>query len=376
MLKRRQFLLTSGAVIATSGCTGSQDETDAEPSSATTETSETETETSTTTQPTPTPNDGVVGEPVESGPASITFEQIAVGESIVNTYTDPPSEKAALDGSQYIAYDVTIEATGDTPFEVDRGTVGDFQASYLGHDTPGHDGEGFRIRNSDREISGESLTSWKEDFGNSPTMELFPGDSVTGSIVVTTPTKGYQAADLLLTYNDGNISATVRGDTNTPRPPYEPPTPEPGNYSIGDQINDRGVSYTISDYRLTDSLTADTYDYEPESENAQFIILTLELENVSPVSRSIISRPKLLYAGQEAEPGGFATAKIEVEGDSFPALYAPYTNRDNEGKRTDGRKFYPDVSLAGSVVYVVPEKFDESNVEVIMREQTKIKFTI
>lgn len=310
--------------------------------------------------PTPEEVDGVVGETVEKEGLAVTIEEVTQGTEL----TFGSSERTALDNSQFVGYEVDVEVVGESSVEVvkERNASG----SYLGSGVtlfPSVSEEGTTI-------DGTAVPSWYESFGEGRLKDLFPGESVSGGVVVQVPEGSYRPADLIIGYRAPGEATTVqfRGSDGQPRSPYSPPPLASGQFSFEEIVNDAAVEYTVTGYTLADQITTGSRTEEPESDAAQFIIVSFETTNVSPVAWSIFSRPDLVYAGNEVDAVGVAIRNFEANNQSFTGMFATQDTRDDN--KTDGSVFYPGVTVEGSLAYQVPRQFDESNVSVNIGDVT------
>jgi hypothetical protein len=368
-VNRRQFLKLAPPAVAVSlaGCTGNGAD---EPTGSETDVPSQGSETDVPSQnggdgnrgednetPTPEEADGVVGETVEKEGLAVTIEEVTRGTELTFGYR----ERTALDNSQFVGYEVDVEVVGESSVEVMKEHEG---SSYLGSGVtliPSVSEEGTTI-------DGTAVPSWYESFGEARSGDLFPGESVSGGVVVQVPEESYRPADLIIAYRAAATTVQFRGSDEQPRPPYNPPPSPNGQSSFGEIINDAGVEYTVTGYTLANQITAGGRTEEPESDAAQFIIVSFEMTNVSPVARSIFSRPDLVYAGNKADAVGVAIRNFEANNQSFTGMFATQGTRDDN--KTDGSVFYPGITVEGSLAYQVPRQFDESNVSVNIGEVT------
>jgi hypothetical protein len=362
-MNRRQLLkLASPALVGSlAGCSGNEADEPARNGGSGNGTQESETPTPNSDKSnTPTPEteevDGIVGETVEKDGLAVTIEEVARGTET----TDGVYARTALDNSQFIGYGIDVEVVGETSVEISLSNIA--AAAYLGKGVPlslGRFDEGMTV-------DGTALPSWDDSSGRNYSIDLFPGESASGGAVIQVPEESYRSVDQIIQYQ-GGTTVRFRGSDGQPRV-YDPPTSRSGEFSFGEVANFQGVEYTVTGYTLTDRITTQTRTEEPESDAAQFIIISFEMTNTSSIGRSIFSRPDLMYADSEANAVGVAIRKFEANGQSFIGMYADQDTRDNN--RTDGSVFYPGVTVEGSLAYQVPQQFDESNVSVEMRIAT------
>jgi len=361
-MDRRSFIRSAGiGMVLLSGCSsGNTTPTSQSPN-------ESENDNSQTTE-TPIETSGVVGESVETEKLSITYEEVGTSD----TYVQSERENGSLAGSQYVGYNVTIEAIGDTSTKIYMGDD-EFVTSYLGHPTPS---QVIENEYGETQIDGERLHSWADDV--SIATDIYPGDSIEGGLLVSVPKDGFRPSDLVIELKQEELSElSVRGGDSDPRPPYSPPTPESGTYTFGNTVNIQGVETTVKEPLLSGKLLREFRDGErdnidPPSDNAQFLALQFELMNSSPIKQEIHGPEKVLYSGEELNPVPWGP-ETYVFGDNEKRL-APLGERNPLTiDKTDGLYFYPDVILNSSIVYVVPSDFDDSKLEVKMTED--ISFT-
>lgn len=368
LMNRRQLLKLVPPAVAVSlaGCSGNGtdeptgSETDEPPQNGGDGNGGQDDETPTPEEETPTPEevDGVVGETVEKEGLAVTIEEVTQGTELTFGFR----ERTALDNSQFVGYEVDVEVVGESSVEVlkERNASG----SYLGSGVtlvPSVSEEGTTI-------DGTAVPSWYDSFGEGRSMDLFPGDSVSGGTVVQVPEESYRPADLIIGYRAEATTVQFRGSDGQPRPPYNPPPSASGQFSFGEIVNDAGVEYTVTGYTLADQITTRSRTEEPESDGAQFIIISFETTNTSPVAQSIFSRPDLVYAGNEVDAVGVAIRNFAANNQSFTGMFATQDTRDDN--KTDGSIFYPGITVEGSLAYQVPRQFDESNVSVNIGDVT------
>jgi hypothetical protein len=375
MHSRRRFLATSAGVIALSGCIGDSgngdggngDGGDGDGGNGDSGNGDSEngdggngdSDESDTPTSRPEEVDGVVSETIEKDGLEVTIEEVTQGTEVAYGIR----ERTALDNSQFIGYKVDVEVVGESSVEVSwrRNATG----SYLGR--------GVTLIPSVSErgttIDGTAVPSWYESFGEDISKDLFPGESVSGGVVVQVPEESYRPADQIIGYRAEATTVQFRGSDGQPRSPYSPPPSASGQFSFEEIVNDAGVEYTVTGYTLADQITTRRRTKEPESDAAQFIIVSFKTTNVSPVAQSILPlkgrTTGLVYAGNEADgvrSGGGALGYFKANNQLFTGMFATQGTRyDN---KTNGSIFYPGITVEGSLPYQVPRQFDESNVSV------------
>ena len=225
-------------------------------------------------------------------------------------------------------------------------------------------------------VDGNSISPWE---GNGSPDKLFPGESLSGGRIVAVPDNEFNAKDLVLTHTllpPGESDALFRhrGAAGDPSPPYQPSRAEPGTYSFGEPVNQKGLEFTVTEYTLADTIerirgqTRGTVE-EPPADSLQFIITTFEAENVSPVVGDLPRTIELYYAESRIEAPGEGITIFEAAGEEFTGLYSSSFIRGN--RKTDGNQVYPGVTVTGALASVVPRQFDASNVEVRMEGRKK-----
>lgn len=358
MHSRRKVLLTSASIAAISGCAsegGNSNEQSTEQENETEEENSEQDSTQENNEPEAESADGVVGEPIQKGPITVTFEKVSEGDALS---IDGVVDREAAKNSKYIGYEVTIEATGEETLE--DLSSNEFSASYLGHSATLRTDEGNSM-----EVAGSSFPTWPEIATNGGA-ELSSGDSISGGVVANVPTVEYQPADLLLSYSHNETGTTIkaRGGEGTPRI-YSAQSPSSGTYSFGDDISDGGIMYTVNEYTLADELVTPQRTVT-SADDSQFMIVQFLLRNVSPIAQDVFSRPTVNYAGSEAEAAGVALRLFQT-GDGEDAFFGLFATAATRGdNKVVGGRFYPEVAIASALAYEVPTDFDESEVEVVM----------